>query len=142
MTTPAAPSRAETLAGQLYTAYCAAVGGVAFNGDPLPDWATFAADLAKKKQADAWRIVAHSVLMIEDLARGGRPGADLAHRATFGTLHFPDEQSLRHALNGPRLLNAAWIFNEWLGSQITEKGKPWDEVLVTFFQHFGGLLND
>jgi hypothetical protein len=42
------------LAGEMYTTYCAAVGGKAFNGDPLPDWATFAADESKKKQSQAW----------------------------------------------------------------------------------------
>jgi hypothetical protein len=44
----------EACAGRAYTAYCAAVGGKAFNGDPLPDWETFRADPAKKKQSDAW----------------------------------------------------------------------------------------
>lgn len=46
--------RTEKLAGELYTAYCTAVGGKAFNGDPLPDWATFRADPSKQKQSDAW----------------------------------------------------------------------------------------
>lgn len=44
-------------AGLLYDAYCKAVGGVAFNGDPLPDWDTFRADPAKQKQVDAWLAV-------------------------------------------------------------------------------------
>jgi hypothetical protein len=44
----------EERAGRMYTAYCAAVGGKAFNGDPLPDWETFRADPAKAKQAEAW----------------------------------------------------------------------------------------
>ena len=52
------PVREETLAGKLYTVYCKAVGGVAFNGDPLPEWGEFSTDPAKKKQADAWRAVA------------------------------------------------------------------------------------
>jgi len=37
-----------------YTAYCEAVGGKAFNGDPLPSWKEFAADPAKQLQANAW----------------------------------------------------------------------------------------
>ena len=45
---------AESLAAQLYERYCAAVGGVAFNGDPLPAWATFKADPSKQKQVGAW----------------------------------------------------------------------------------------
>jgi len=48
----------EQLAGQLYEIYCKAVGGVAFNGDPLPSWDEFKNDPAKSKQANAWREVA------------------------------------------------------------------------------------
>jgi hypothetical protein len=48
----------EELAKALYETYCAAVGGVAFNGDKLPSWAEFSNDPAKVKQAKAWRAVA------------------------------------------------------------------------------------
>lgn len=48
----------EFIAHELYTTYCAAVGGKAFNGDPLPSAAEFFADAAKTKQADAWRSAA------------------------------------------------------------------------------------
>jgi len=48
----------EEKAGQLYEVYCEAVGGVAFNGDPLPPWKDFSSDPGKVKQADAWRAVA------------------------------------------------------------------------------------
>lgn len=48
----------ETFAGELYEKYCEAVGGKAFNGDPLPDWKTFRADPSKTKQSDAWVAVA------------------------------------------------------------------------------------
>ena len=51
---------AETLAGVLYTRYCEAVGGKAFNGDPLPSWAEFRADPAKQKQALAWIAAAEA----------------------------------------------------------------------------------
>ena len=47
----------EQVAALLYTTYSEAVGGVAFNGDKLPTWEEFSADPAKKKQADAWRVV-------------------------------------------------------------------------------------
>lgn len=50
----------EEIASKLYEEYCAAVGGVAFNGDKLPGWAEFAADPGKTKQADAWRAVARA----------------------------------------------------------------------------------
>lgn len=49
---------AAELAGKLYTVYCAAVGGKAFDGNPLPSWREFANDPAKVKQSDAWIKVA------------------------------------------------------------------------------------
>jgi len=49
----------EAFAGILYEAYCAQVGGKAFNGDPLPSWEVFRADPTKKKQSDAWMVVAN-----------------------------------------------------------------------------------
>ena len=52
----------EKQAADLYTVYCAAVGGAAFNGDPLPDWETFQADESKAKQVNAWREVAAEAL--------------------------------------------------------------------------------
>jgi hypothetical protein len=54
----------EIVAKELYTTYCAAVGGKAFNGDPLPDWETFVADESKKKQADAWLAAADRALQL------------------------------------------------------------------------------
>lgn len=52
------PQDVDQLASKLYTKYCEAVGGKAFNGDPLPDWDTFRADLTKIKQSSAWIEVA------------------------------------------------------------------------------------
>lgn len=46
------------IAERLYERYCAAVGGVAFNGDKLPTWAEFSSDPGKTKQANAWLAVA------------------------------------------------------------------------------------
>ena len=56
----------EIVAEELYTAYCAAVGGVAFNGDPLPDWATFFADPSKEKQSSAWLAAADRAIQLLD----------------------------------------------------------------------------
>jgi len=47
-----------SVADAIYTTYCAAVGGVAFNGDPLPTWAVLADDETKKKQSEAWLAAA------------------------------------------------------------------------------------
>lgn len=52
----------NTFAGRAYDAYCAAVGGVAFNGDLLPTWENFSVDDSKQKQADAWREAARVIV--------------------------------------------------------------------------------
>jgi hypothetical protein len=54
----------ETLAGELYTTYCAAVGGKSFNGDDLPTWKIFRADTSNKIQSDAWTMVAMRAIVI------------------------------------------------------------------------------
>lgn len=38
----------------MYDAYCKAVGGLAFNGDPLPGSEEFFNDPTKSKQSNAW----------------------------------------------------------------------------------------
>jgi hypothetical protein len=55
---PASLDPIVPIAGELYEAYSAAVGGKAFNGDPLPGWAEFFADPKKSAQAAAWIAVA------------------------------------------------------------------------------------
>jgi len=52
----------EAIAGILYDAYCAKVGGKAFNGDDLPTWKTFRADPSRTKQSDAWVVVAETAI--------------------------------------------------------------------------------
>lgn len=54
------PESKEMLAGILYEVYCKSVGGIAWNGDPLPSWNEFSKDETKKKQADGWRDVAEA----------------------------------------------------------------------------------
>jgi hypothetical protein len=44
----------ENLADVMYTTYSREVGGVAFNGDPLPTWEEFYNDHTKEKQSNAW----------------------------------------------------------------------------------------
>jgi hypothetical protein len=48
----------ELLAMRLYDIYCEEVGGVAYNGDPLPTSKEFFADMSKSKQVNAWKAVA------------------------------------------------------------------------------------
>lgn len=48
----------EAIAGNLYTVYCKAVGGRAWDGNPLPDWNTFRNDATKRVQSEAWIAVA------------------------------------------------------------------------------------
>lgn len=129
-----APSRAEVTASHLYTIYCAAVGGVAFNCDPLPTWAEFAADPFKAKQANAWRAVATAALLMENVAKSA------ATAPKFGALYFDDEASIRLALNAGKLHSAAWDFDQWLRGEIKHGGKRWDAVRARFLEGFGGLL--
>ena len=42
------------LAKKMYDAYCAAVGGVAHDGKPLPRSKEFFNDASKRKQSNAW----------------------------------------------------------------------------------------
>lgn len=62
----------EARAREGYDAYCEAVGGVAFNGDPLPKSKEFFTDPAKTKQANGWRKAAEGIIdgvtayMVED----------------------------------------------------------------------------
>jgi hypothetical protein len=52
----------ETVAERMYSAYCEAVGGTAFNGDPLPAWKEFRADPSKSKQSNAWLAAAEAAM--------------------------------------------------------------------------------
>lgn len=52
----------ERTAGVMYAAYCEAVGGKAFNGDPLPAWQEFRADPSKQKQSFAWVAAADAAM--------------------------------------------------------------------------------
>lgn len=52
------------IAGELYDQYCLKVGGIAFNGDPLPTWEEFSNDPTKEKQYLAWIAVAERALQI------------------------------------------------------------------------------
>lgn len=81
----------EGIANELYTTYCAAVGGKAFNGDPLPDWPTFRRDPKKSKQSDAWIASAHKAAEIfsrEHVFWGaGEPDCPNEIKAPNGELH-------------------------------------------------------
>lgn len=54
----------EYIASEMYRVYCEAVGGVAFNGDPLPNWEEFSSDPNKKKQSEAWLASADRVIQL------------------------------------------------------------------------------
>lgn len=55
-------SKIEQLARHMYDDYCTAVGGKAFNGDPLPKSDEFFTDENKTKQATAWIVTAQSAV--------------------------------------------------------------------------------
>lgn len=52
----------KELAVRLYDVYCAAVGGKAWDGRPLPTGAEFFADETKAKQAEGWMAAASKAL--------------------------------------------------------------------------------
>lgn len=65
-------TKAVDYAKQAYETYNKAVGGVAFNGDPLPSWDEFAADESKQKQVGAWIAVGElffDLLLFQQLAQ-------------------------------------------------------------------------
>jgi len=51
-------SEQRILARLMYDTYCKAVGGLAFNGDPLPTSKEFFSDQTKTKQRDGWDAAA------------------------------------------------------------------------------------
>jgi hypothetical protein len=55
------------LAKLMYDEYCKAVGGVAFNGDPLPDSEEFFSDDTKIKQRKAWGAAARVAIRHLDI---------------------------------------------------------------------------
>lgn len=57
----------EELARLMYDNYCGAVGGKAFNGDPLPKSDEFFTDASKTKQANAWRSAAAAAITWAEL---------------------------------------------------------------------------
>lgn len=63
---PRAPEGAKAVdyAKQAYETYNKAVGGKAFNGDPLPSWDEFAADEKKQKQVGAWIAIGELVFSL------------------------------------------------------------------------------
>lgn len=56
-------NNAKNLAGLMYEAYCEAVGGLAFNGDPLPKWEEFVNDKTKIKQVNGWIKAAETAII-------------------------------------------------------------------------------
>jgi hypothetical protein len=57
------------IAGELYEIYCAAVGGVAFNGDKLPGWTEFASDPNKTLQSGGWNAIGVRVVELIEEAK-------------------------------------------------------------------------
>lgn len=75
---------------ELYDIYTAAVGGKAWNGDPLPCGKHFMSDPTKQKQADGWRAVAAHVCEEEGATTPAEPhtyrvAIDIGHAAGTGT---------------------------------------------------------
>lgn len=76
----------DILAKKIYDKYCEAVGGKAFNGDPLPKSGEFFSDPTKQKQADAWREACKDIyeLLLATTRNLGHPAyehSQLTHEA-------------------------------------------------------------
>jgi hypothetical protein len=69
------PNKLDSMASELYAIYCRAVGGVAFNGEPLPAWDEFAADKTKARQVNGWRAMAKTRPRCEVIAMHQNPHA-------------------------------------------------------------------
>lgn len=61
----------DVIAGELYEIYCAAVGGVAFNGDKLPGWVEFIRDPSKSLQSGGWNAIGERVVELIAEAKAG-----------------------------------------------------------------------
>jgi len=84
----------EEHANLLYSVYCEAVGGVAFNGDPLPSWEDFAADPKKQLQADAWRSVAKQSRELETALADARASA-----STYREQYEASEMNIKNLMH-------------------------------------------
>lgn len=76
---------------ELYDIYTAAVGGKAWNGDPLPCGKDFMSDPTKQKQADGWRAVAAHVCEEDGATTPAEPhtyriAIDIGHASGTGTI--------------------------------------------------------
>jgi len=72
------------LAKRLYDKYCDAVGGVAFNGDPLPKSDEFFDDESKKKQSNAWLACSKETydILLEAIKNLGHPAYNQSSSTT------------------------------------------------------------
>lgn len=70
---PVSKLTVEDIAKEMYTKYCEAVGGRAWNGDLLPQWDEFSADTTKAKQIQGWLAAAatHPALHRVEPTSGG-----------------------------------------------------------------------
>lgn len=79
----------EQIAKQLYETYSEGVGGVAFNGDKLPNADDFFADKSKEKQVMGWHKTAESQMSAYNLLREcalnlGHPAYNQSSSITIG----------------------------------------------------------
>jgi hypothetical protein len=146
---------AMDVASKLYTHYCAAVGGKAFNGDPLPAWGEFLKDPAKEKQALAWLSLASLVqlwvwrakpLTPQDFEKVSKAmdGLEASFAATFGPVAVEagaDRYQVR-ASNGPGHFVYARYAHEMGGKKVVmgsrERGVPFTRAEAE--EHLKALL--
>tara|TARA_R110002153_G_scaffold113986_2_gene256559 strand:+ start:726 stop:1118 length:393 start_codon:yes stop_codon:yes gene_type:complete len=97
-------------AERFYSTYCKEVGGVAFNGDPLPTWDEFSKDESKTKQSDAWKAVATDAIEMVSW----QINSAIERKAEILTFNIDGKDTPRMVFfldggdkNGPPLMNSA-----------------------------------
>lgn len=83
----------DILAKKVYDTYCKAVGGKAFNGDPLPHSSEFFNDPTKERQANAWRKALDEpyVLLLTTTQNLGHPAYNVSSSTTIAIDELRDK---------------------------------------------------
>lgn len=132
------------LAATLYSNYCAAVGGKAFNGDPLPSADEFFKNKSKSKQSDAWISTAERAVeefFPNSVVGGDDPEALLRHevfidkslRRSLGLIadvldyHSPTQGSRERSAAKTKVQEAGF----WLGANLGEIRKRGEKIGIS-----------
>lgn len=126
----------ESRAVRMYDVYCAAVGGTAYDGRPLPTGSEFFADPGKQRQADAWRAVARMALPSEREMSFGEALDVMRSGAAVRLPHWSPEVCIRMQVpdEGSRMTHA-YLYAQsrfgcvpWVPTQVELLSCEWEVV--------------